>query len=99
MMVKKDTSRRWELYRSNVRKRLGMSKHWRFRRQAPNGRVLCDGGESYHNWQDAYAAILEIEKGGAAIGTIADDGSFLEIPFQSRKAAYPQAGPPKKPKT
>lgn len=75
----RDDARRWEIYRSGVRKMLGMTNQWRFRRKAPNGNTLCNGGESYFNWQDAYDAIVEIERGGAVIGELRSDGTFVEL--------------------
>lgn len=82
--MKRDPTRRWEIYRSGVRKALDMTKQWRFRRRAANGRVLCNGGESYHNWQDAYDAIVEIERGGVLIGELIDGEHFEEIARRRR---------------
>ena len=77
--MKREDGRRWEVYRSGVRKLLGMTNQWRFRRRAPNGKILCNSGESYHNWQDAFDAITEIERGGAKRGELKPDGGFIEL--------------------
>jgi uncharacterized protein YegP (UPF0339 family) len=34
--------------------------HWRWRAKAPNGRVVADGGEGYHNKADLLATLADL---------------------------------------